>query len=290
MSKRIITHVFVVVFCLFFVAGCMKFALRSSPALLQNFSDTVFEECDPDFAREAIPANLILMEGLLKSDPNNKKILTLLAMGFSGYGMLFLENNAPDRASQFYLRARSYGVRALGDKGSVLLDPGTKMEDLKAVLKAMGNGDFEALFWAAVAWNAWINMNLDKPAALAQLGATKACLERLLELDANYLYGFPHILMGTILSATPPMLGGDIQGAKSHFDKALAVGDRKFFLAQYYFARYYTPRTQDKTLFLELLGEVSNGDPQALKNVCLINTVTQKRADQLRERVDELFF
>ena len=112
----------------------MKLALRASPALLQNFSDTVFEECDPDFARDAIPANLILMEGLLKTDPNNKKILTLLAMGFSGYGMLFLENDAPDRASQFYLRARRYGIRALGDKGSVLVDPGTKMEAIKAVL------------------------------------------------------------------------------------------------------------------------------------------------------------
>ena len=276
--------------CLFLVAGCMKLALRMSPALLQNFSDTVFEECDPDFARDAIPANLELMEGLLKSDPNNKKILTLLSMGFSGYALLFLENEAPTRASQFYLRARGYGIRALGDKGSVLVDPGTKLEDLKRVLNAIGEGDFEALFWTAVAWNAWININLDVPAAIAQLGATKACLERILELNANYLYGFPHILMGTILAATPPMLGGDIQGAKSHFDKALAVGDRKFFLAQYYFARYYTPRTQDKTLFMELLGEVSNGDPQALKNVCLINTVTQKRADQLREKVDELFF
>jgi hypothetical protein len=290
MIKRIVTLFFLVVFCLFFVAGCMKLALRASPVLLQNFSDAVFEECDPEFAREAIPANLVLMEGLLKTDPNNKKILTLLAMGFSGYGMLFLEKDAPERASQFYLRARSYGIRALGDKGSILVDPGTKMEELKAVLEDMENGNFEALFWTAVAWNAWINTNLDKPAALAQLGATKACLERLLELNENYLYGFPHILMGTILAATPPMLGGDIQGAKINFDKALAIGDRKFFLAQYYYARYYTPRTQDKTLFIGLLGEVSKGDPRALKNVCLINTVTQKRADQLREMVDELFF
>jgi hypothetical protein len=164
------------------------------------------------------------------------------------------------------------------------------MEDLRALLKSMGKGDFEALFWTAVAWNAWINLNLDKPAALAQLGATKACLERLLKMNESYLYGFPHILMGTILAATPPMLGGDIQGAKTHFDKALALGHRKFFLAQYYFARYYTPRTQDKTLFLELLKEVSDGDPQDLKNVCLINTVTQERAGQLREMVDELFF
>ena len=108
----------------------MKLALRSSPTLLQNFSDTVFEECDPYLAGDAIPANLMLMEGLLKSDPKNRKILTLLSMGFSGYGMLFMENTEPERASQFYLRAKGYGIRALGEKGNALVEPGAKIESI----------------------------------------------------------------------------------------------------------------------------------------------------------------
>ena len=56
MSKRMAFHIVLTGFCLFFVFACMKFALRTSPALLQNFSDTVFEECDPDLAGDAIPA------------------------------------------------------------------------------------------------------------------------------------------------------------------------------------------------------------------------------------------
>jgi tetratricopeptide (TPR) repeat protein len=257
---------------------------------LQNFSDTVFEECDPELAGDAIPANLMLMEGLLKSDPKNGKILTLLSMGFSGYGMLFLENDEPERASQFYLRARGYGVRALGEKGKVLVEPGAKIESVQAALEAMDSRDFDALFWTAVSWNAWINLNLDKPTALSQLGASKACLERILEMNENYLYGFPHILIGTTLAATPPMLGGDPQRAKAHFEKALTMGERNFFLAQYYFARYYTARVQDKKLFFRLLDEVISGDPKNLKDVCLINTVVQSMAGQLRETADDLFF
>jgi tetratricopeptide (TPR) repeat protein len=290
MKKKVIPIFFLIWLFSFSLPGCMKLALRSSPALLQNFSDTVFEECDPELAGDAIPANLILMEGLLKSDPENRKILTLLSMGFSGYGILFLENEQPERASRFYLRARGYGVRALGEKGNALIEPGAKIESVLAALKAMDSRDFEALFWTAVSWNAWINLNLDKPTALAQLGASKASLERILDMNESYLYGFPHILVGTTLAATPPMLGGNPELAKAHFEKALALGERKFFLAQYYFARYYTARAQDKNLFFKLLDEVISGDPQELKDVCLINTIIQSMAGQLRETADDLFF
>jgi tetratricopeptide (TPR) repeat protein len=289
-AKKVVLILFLAGLFLISLTGCMKLALRSSPTLLQNFSDTVFEECDPDLAGDAIPANLMLMEGLLKSDPKNRKILTLLSMGFSGYGMLFMENTEPERASQFYLRARQYGIRALGEKGDALVEPGAKIESIQAALETMGTRDFEALFWTAVSWNAWINLNLDKPTALSQLGASKACLERILEMNESYLYGFPHILIGTTLAATPPMLGGDPEGAKAHFEKALALGERKFFLAQYYFARYYTTRAQDKKLFFKLLDEVISGDPQDLKDVCLINTIIQSMAGQLRETADDLFF
>lgn len=290
MAKKIVAFCFLLWISLFSLLGCMTLALRSSPALLQNFSDTVFEECDPHLARDAIPANLMLMEGLLKSDPNNGKILTLLSMGFSGYGILFIENEAPERASKFYLRARGYGVRALGDKGNALVAPGATIASVQSALMKMGAADFEALFWTAVSWNAWINLNLDKPTALSELAASRACLERILELNEDYLYGFPHILIGTTLAATPPMLGGNPQLAKAHFEKALTLGERKFFLAQYYFARYYTVRAQDKQLFFQLLDEVIQGNPKGLKDVCLINTIMQSKASELRETADDLFF
>ena len=290
MSKRIALHFILSGLLLFSFFGCMKFALRSSPALLQNFSDTIFEECDLGLAGDAIPANLKLMEGLLKADPNNEKVLTILSMGFSGYAMLYLENDEPERASQLYLRARQYGIRALGSKGKALEEAGSNVEAVKAVLERTGKEAFEALFWTTVAWNAWININLDKPAAFAQLAASKACLEKVLDMDDRYFYGFPHILMGTTMAAAPPMLGGNVQGAKSHFEKALAVGNRKFFPAQYYYARYFAPREQDKTLFFELLQEITEGDPEGLRDVCLINTVMKSRADELREMTDDLFF
>ena len=272
------------------LSNCMRIALRASPSLFPNFTKSIFEECDVELARNAIPANLKLLEGLLKNDPENKEILTTLAMGFGGYSMLFVEGDDPERASELYLRAMNYGMKALGEKGVKVKDTQARKDDLQRVLQTLGREDLEPLFWITVSWNAWINLNLDKPGALAQLNASQALLDRVMEIDPSYFQGLPHVLMGVSLSARPPMLGGDVKQAREHFDKALQLSNRKFLLVQYYFARYYAVRTQDRALFLRLTEEVEKMDPAELKDVCLINAVTQRKAKQLREMVDDLFF
>jgi tetratricopeptide (TPR) repeat protein len=273
----------------FLLNNCMRVALRASPSLFPNFTTSIFEECDIELARNAIPANLKLLEGLLKNDPQNKQILTTLSMGFGGYSMLFVEGDDPERASRLYLRSRDYGIRALGKKGVRLKDTQDRKEELRRVLQTLGKEDLEPLFWITVSWNAWINLNLDKPGALAQLNASQALLDRVMEIDPSYFQGLPHILMGVSLSARPPMLGGNVKQAKEHFDKALQLSHGKFFLAHYYFARYYAVRVQDKALFLRLTGDIQKMNPGELRDVCLINSVTQHKAKKLREMVDEFF-
>jgi tetratricopeptide (TPR) repeat protein len=249
----------------------------------------MFEECDTELARNSIPANLKLLEGLLKNDPHNPRILTTLSMGFAGYSLLFVEPCEPERASGLYLRAKAYGVRALGPKGEFLTEGKTTADNLKAALTSMNKDDFEALFWTTLSLTGWINLNLERPAALGQLGLAETCLQRLVEIEPDYLYGLPHILMGVSLSARPPLLGGNVEAARSHFEKALELSHRKFLLAQYYFARYYAVRIQDRELFASLVQEIVHGDPQALKDVCLINRIIQQRAPELEKKADDLF-
>ena len=154
----------------------------------------------------------------------------------------------------------------------------------------MNKKDLEPLLWAAISWNAWINLNLDKPSAIAQSNLPQACLKRAIELDVNYLNGLPYVAMGASLAARPKLFGGDIQQARSCFEKALKLSNRKFFLAQYYYIRYYAVRVQDKNLFFRLIKELANGRPHELKDVCLINTIMRKKAIELREMADEYFF
>jgi tetratricopeptide (TPR) repeat protein len=275
----------------FIFTGCTQLILRAAaPSLMPGFTASIFEECDTSLAEKAIPSSLKLMEGLLRNDPGNKEILVSLSMGFAGYSLLFVEPEDPERASRLYLRAFDYGLRALGDKGRILRDQGLQGQKLEVLLKTMDKDDYEALFWTTLSWNAWISLNLDQPKALSQIAAAEACLRRLLEMDPRYLHALPHILMGVSLSARPPLLGGNPEKARAHFEAALEENNGKFFLTQVYFARYYAVRVQDKVLFERLLRDVTTGDPNALKDVCLINQVMKQRAEFFRKTMDDLFF
>ena len=287
--KKILCILSMVSLILSSLPGCMPFALRLSPSLIPNFASSIFEECDPELARMSLPAHLKLMEGLLNSDPGNKRILTALSMGFAGYSQLFIEAGDPERASDLYQRAREYGVRAMGERGAFLSDFKATVSGVHTGLRRLERQDFEALFWMTLAWNAWINLNLDKPEALAQLAPSQVCLHRVMELNPDYLHGLPQILMGVSLAARSPLFGGNIEEARSRFEKALALGHRRFFLAQYYFARYYAVRTQDKALFTRLLHEIVDGDPHGLKEICLMNVIIQQKTNELLARMDELF-
>ena len=274
------------IFCL----GCASIALQVSSPLFPKFSESMFEECDSQLAKTAIPAQLKLLEGLLKSDPENKALLTTLSMGFSGYSLLYVEDDDPDRASALYLRARDYGMKALGARGRDLKNPENLKGKTNLSLKEIKSQDLEALFWTTVAWNAWINLNLDKPSAIAQLGVAQACLERVLDLDPGYFHGMPYVLMGISLSARSAMFGGNVARAKFFFDKALSLTEGRFLLAQYYYARCYAVRVQDKKLFLELLEEINQGKTAPLNDVCLINTVVKEKAAHLKEMSEYFFF
>ena len=61
-------------------SGCVRLALYLSPSLVPSFTEAIFEECDPVLAEDAIPANLKILEGLLRNAPGNKKISTALSM------------------------------------------------------------------------------------------------------------------------------------------------------------------------------------------------------------------
>ena len=273
-----------------FPVGCVKMALRVSPSLIPNFTNAFFEECDPDLAEQSLPSNLKLLEGLLKNDPDNRQLLTALCMGFTGYSMLFVEDDDPERASALYLRARTYGFRAIGRNASQLKAAGLKKEIIRCRLLTYGEKETEALFWTAISWNAWINLNLDRPAALAQLGAAQACLERVQEIKPDYFHGLSYIMMGSISAAMPVALGGKAGRAKTYFEKAVGVSNGKFLLAQYYFAKYYAVRVQDRDLFLKLLREVEDSPPDGLREACLINAVTKIKTKGLMEMSKELFF
>lgn len=281
--KKTSCSLFAIVLLMLLMTGCTRLALHVTSPLISNLTSAFFEECDLELAEQSLPAELKLMEGLLKSAPQNKELLTALCMGFTGYAMLFVEEEAPERASRLYLRARRYGLKAMGIEDA-------NHQPILARLSAMDKGQIEPLFWVTMSWNGWINLNLDKPAALGELTASQECLKRVMKIDPEYFYGSPYIISGSMLAARPKILGGDAAKAKEFFTKAMAASNGKFFLAQYYYAKYYAVRVQDKELFLNLIEEVEQAPLDQLKEACLINSAIKEKMKGLKEMADELFF
>jgi len=281
--KKTSCSLFAIVLLMLLMTGCTRLALHATSPLIPNLTMAFFEECDLELAEQSLPAELKLMEGLLKSAPQNKELLTALCMGFTGYAMLFVEEEDPERASILYLRARRYGLKAIGIEDA-------NHQTILTSLSAMGKGQIEPLFWITMSWNGWINLNLDKPAALGELTASQECLKGVMKIDPEYFYGSPYIISGSMLAARPKILGGDAAKAKEFFTKAMAASNGKFFLAQYYYAKYYAVRVQDRELFLNLIEEVEQTPLNQLKEACLINSAIKEKMKGLKGMADELFF
>ena len=131
------------------ITGCSlkRMVIRSTALILDDSIAAINEEQDMVMAEQAILSNLKMLEGLIKGDPENKKLLLLAAQGFSSYAFGFVEENDPERAKIFYKRGRNYGLRILKkDKYfSEALEKDT--EEFKNSLKGFDSDDIPALFW-----------------------------------------------------------------------------------------------------------------------------------------------
>ena len=96
--KKTSCSLFAIVLLMLLMTGCTRLALHVTSPLIPNLTMAFFEECDLELAEQSLPAELKLMEGLLNSAPHNKELLTALSMGFTGYAMLFVEEEYPERA------------------------------------------------------------------------------------------------------------------------------------------------------------------------------------------------
>ena len=99
-------------FLVLLLVGCSpsSMAVEASLSLVDSQTMAMEEERDPKFAEQAIPANLKMLEGLLKQDPENIRILVNLAKGFCGYAFSFLEDKFLNNSYFYNVTFYSYNL------------------------------------------------------------------------------------------------------------------------------------------------------------------------------------
>ncbi len=264
------------------LSGCSlnRIAAKTTASVIDTGLPAIYRGNDPQFAKEALPANLQLMEVLLESDPGNQKLLLNAAMGFCGYGFMFIEDENEARASEFYKKGAAYALRALKFKGVV--------KDGSADPAALDKNTAAAAFWNSFCRAAYVNLNRDDPDAVAELPKIMPVVERVAELTPDYYYNGSYAMLGTYYALRPKILGGDPEKAKLNFDKAIQGAGAGFLLNSYMAAKMYAVAAQDEDYFVKTLNAILDAE---LKDdeTRLPNEVAKLKAKKLLEKKDELF-
>ena len=264
------------------------FALRSLDNLFDNTLTSFMEEGDLPLAEQGIAANLKLLEGVVKSDPENRKFLLLACQGYAAYALAFADDSS-ERALSFYTRAWQYGSRGLvllGIPPRVFTSDGAAM---RRALSRLGKQDVPLVFWTASAWGSAVNLQLEDPAAIACLPSINAMMEWVEAKDPAYFYGGAYLYFGVLYGSFPPVLGGKPELSRVNFERALTAGGGRFLMTYVFYARIYAVEMQDKRLFEDLLEHVIDASVDVLPEQRMANAVAKKRAREALARKGDFF-
>jgi len=271
--------------------GCSpsRFAVQATLPLVGSQILAIQEESDPALAEKAIPANLKMLEGLLKQDPDNAWILENLAEGFCGYAFSFLEDTEPGRASSLYARGKDYALRA-----TIIRTGREKWQDLSLdewsrALKEVEVAHQSPLFWLGQCWGGWLMQNLDSVEAFADIPRLEILMKKVHELNPAFHHAGPNLFLGAFYGGRSKMLGGNPEKSRHHFEKALKLTENKYLLVRLLFAKTYAVQNQDRELFESQLQAVLQAPPNLFPEQRLANEVARKKATQLLDQIDELF-
>jgi len=271
------------------VQGCSTLSIRMAAPMVQGQVASINEETDPVLAKQAIPASLKMLEGLLREDPENKTLLKNLTEGFCGYAFSFVEDTDPSRASRLYLRGRGYAVRLLVADGAPENLTTQNPEQFKETLKTLDADHLPGLYWMGQCWAGWLMLNLDDLQAFVAISKIEGLLHRALELDESYHYAGSHLLLGAFYGGRSKLLGGNPDKARGHFEKNLELTQQKFLMAKVLYAKTYAVQLQDRALFKKLLKDVMDAPVDVLPEQQLANAVAKQKAQKLLESADDLF-
>jgi len=255
----------------------------------------------PELVRDAIPFGLKLNEALLNEVPNHKGLLLATASGFTQYAYAFVQieadfleeddfatsNRLRKQAQKLYLRSREYAARGLeadypGFMDHLHLNP-------QSALESMTPDDLPFLYWMGVSWAAAISSSKENLELLSELYLVEAIMNRALELDEDYNNGALHEFFITFDGSRSIAMGGSIEWAREHFDRAIKLSEGKKASPYVSLAENVSVRQQNVKEFVKLLKMALAIDVDAKPEYRLENILMQRRASWLLSRIADLF-
>jgi hypothetical protein len=289
----------------FLVAACdvPRYAADSSARLAERAAPGFESFWDYELVGEAMPANIVQLESLLRVSPENARIVLQLQRTYVGYAFGWVEDRAEAleeaedfraaeeqrrRAKYMYLRARDLGFYAISlEHDGFDAAAHGNLEAFRAYLQANfeDRGDARVLFWTGSAWGSFIGQSRDDMSAAGDLPFARALVERSVELDPDFQFGSGRAFLAAVESSAGD---GDLARSKALFEEAIAQTERHNLMILVQMANTYAVAATDRPLYESLLREVRDaGD--VLPEARLSNRIAKRRAERYLRLVGQRF-
>lgn len=283
------------------LAACKTVAVNAAANALSGGSGVFASDDDPQLVREATPFGLKTIEGLVEASPENEKLRLAAASGFTQYVFAFLLEDAdrleptdPDaaealrgRSRRLLDRARDHGLAGLESEHEGFAAR-VRTEPARALAEAEED-DVGLLYWTAAAWGLRISISKDDMNVVGDLPVVEAMIHRALALQEGYDDGAIHELLVSLDGGRSEAMGGSVERAKQHLDRALALSGGKKLGVLVTWAETVAVGRQDRQEFDAYLDRVLAFDPDSEPKYRLANLIAQERARRLKARVGDLF-
>jgi len=273
------------------LTGCFstgQMIADNAGGLFRELTLSANRQSDLTLVRQGLPSYLMLIDGMIGSNPENQDLLLAGAQAYSSYASL-LEEEESSRASQLIQKSKVYALKALEQNPLFKGAPENPLDLFQKQMEKAEKSQAPFLFWIGSIWGTWIAQGPDSMEGMADLPKVEALMDRVLELDPGYYYGGPHLFKGIMLSARPVQYGGNLEKALTHFQQALKYSQGKFLMTQIYYAQYYAKQRLDRDLFVNTLNQVLSTPADIEPDLTLINTLAHDKAKRLLNQVDEFF-
>jgi TRAP transporter T-component len=277
---------------LFVSAGCsvQRMAVSAMAPVIEDSLKEAYTTSDIETAREAIPGQMLMLRGMMRTHPDNITICTAAVQLYASYAMVFIGDDDPERGARLYDEGMFLGLRFLkrSDWFRKAWEQGPdalRAEITKRNPEALG----PLLMWVSSCLGQHIMNNMDQAHVLADLPYVYVLTDMALALDGEYYYGMPYVMKGALLARTPPMFGGDLEEAQRLFDKAFEISDNRFLYHHILYATYVCVAALDEERFTATLEAVLGAADDLFPEAQLMNVVSKERAADLLEMKEDLF-
>lgn len=281
-SRKVLLTIALAVCC-----GCLSScASLITSTVIKPAVGNLQQQTDIQLVCDGAPSYLLMLDSMLVSSPGSEGLLLVATQSYSAYAAALEEcGGTQKRVAAIAKKAHFYGHSLL--ERYLPLQSNQDRDILNKQLEKLKTSDVPEVFWGTYGWLTWVKSQRGSPTSIADMVKIQKIMTRLLELNESYQGGSIHLFFGMYYAAKPAMFGGDPERSAFHFERALALSDRKFLPAQTTYAEMLARMTMDQELHDSLLQEVLAFPDEDAPEFGLSNQMAKNKAKKL---LDENYF